>query len=261
MLHILVLGDSTTAEMRPITETLPQSAAGSAIEMQIIPDLDAALRFAIDRNWQPDLTIVCQSWPDEFTPSAVSRLLAAFPLARLVCCFGVWCESDGRNRTIWPLSVRIPARCAQTRIHNELAVLTGVRAALPLTAARDEIFEFDRNAESELPPAAPMPIRIHSPDRELRAWLQAMLRGHGYRTAASTETPAAVVWDVDPWNSETEAALLAAGGTLPIVALMGFARSEDVAALADCGVAAVIAKLAPQADLLRALEKCRRPTS
>lgn len=103
----------------------------------------------------PDVVLICQHWPDEFTQHDVRRLLTAFPLARLACCYGPWCESDGRTRDIWPLSVRVPVRCAAGRIARELEVLAGLRASLPLTASRDEIFLFDADEPMNVKLALP----------------------------------------------------------------------------------------------------------
>lgn len=92
----------------------------------------------------PDLVIVCQSWPDEFSAEEVSAVLGRWPLAQWVCCYGAWCDSDGRTRTIWPISVRVPVREATSRLNRVWQVVTESRSQpLPLTASRDEAFEFD----------------------------------------------------------------------------------------------------------------------
>ena len=106
---------------------------------------EAIAKCAADR-WHADLIVVCQHWPDEYASGDVRELLRAFPLARLVCCYGPWCASDGRTRDVWPLAVRVPAVDAERRIDLELEVLAGDRWPLPLTASRDEIFAFDPDA-------------------------------------------------------------------------------------------------------------------
>ncbi len=69
-------------------------------------------------------------------------MIGLYPLARLVCCYGPWCASDGRTRDIWPLAVRVPVDAAAERIRRELEVLSGRRQPLPLTASRDEDLSF-----------------------------------------------------------------------------------------------------------------------
>ena len=67
-----------------------------------------------------------------------------WPLTLWVCCYGAWCDSDGRTRSIWPISVRVPVSEAERRLNRVWQVLTEQRGEpLPLTASRDEAFEFD----------------------------------------------------------------------------------------------------------------------
>jgi len=139
---ILVIGDLFSPEMQSVerrTEELGQ-LGGDIRVFRIVGE--AVAQFSSDGS-QPDLVIVCQHWPDEYTTTNVRDLLTAFPLARLVCCYGPWCASDGRTRDVWPLSTRVPAESAARRIDLELEVLAGTRWPLPLTASRDEIFLFD----------------------------------------------------------------------------------------------------------------------
>jgi hypothetical protein len=140
--NLLILGDFFSTAMEPVrlcVETLIDGGsdarfAASVSRISERPD---------DTGWFPDLIVVCQQWPDEFTEQDVRRLFTLYPLARLTCCYALWCESDGRNRDIWPHSVRVPVRCAAARIGRELEVIAGTTQPLPLTASRDEIFLFD----------------------------------------------------------------------------------------------------------------------
>jgi hypothetical protein len=134
----LVIGDSSSGEMQPLRTCVDQLIqSGANVRFAATMPVDTA------PVWFPELVIVCQHWPDEYSRTDVQRLMALFPLGRLVCCYGLWCESDGRTRDAWPLSVRVPVRCAAERIRRELEVLTGVRPPLPWTASRDECFLFD----------------------------------------------------------------------------------------------------------------------
>lgn len=95
-----------------------------------------------DSGWHADLVVAGQSWPDEYTATDVQSIIRAFPLARLVCCYGPWCSSDGRTRDLWPHAVRTPVAQISERLEKEKAVLAGRLPALPLTASRDECIEF-----------------------------------------------------------------------------------------------------------------------
>ncbi|MCA9079997.1 MAG: hypothetical protein KDA58_05530 [Planctomycetaceae bacterium] len=91
----------------------------------------------------PDLVLVCQHWSDEYRTDEVEQLLATCPLARVICCYGPWCASDGRTRNVWPLALRVPVEQAAMRIEAERLVALGLRAPLPCTATVEEIFAFD----------------------------------------------------------------------------------------------------------------------
>lgn len=137
MPQLLVVGDWQRSEMSPIRRWF--SALGSRADVRQsdhLPDDDPL--------GAPDLVIVCQSWPDEFLPSAVSAALGRWPLALWVCCYGAWCDSDGRNRSTWPIGVRVPVAESERRLNHIWQVLTEQQDdPLPLTASRDEAFEFD----------------------------------------------------------------------------------------------------------------------
>lgn len=96
----------------------------------------------------PELILVLQHWPEEFSSQQVQQLISTFPLARLICCYGPWCQSDGRTRQAWPCSVRVPLAAVKNRIDSEIDVISGNKAPLELTAGLDEVFAFD-HAESK----------------------------------------------------------------------------------------------------------------
>jgi hypothetical protein len=141
MLNVLIVGNASTSEMQPAVGFLADRNSIFAVDHA--SDVDAAVRIVNDGK-SADLVVVCQHGPDEYSASDVRRLLSALPLARIVCCYGPWCASDGRTRDIWPPAVRVPASLAAGRFERELAVLRGEIAPLPLTASLDEIYEFDQ---------------------------------------------------------------------------------------------------------------------
>jgi hypothetical protein len=141
-LRVLILGDLFSPEMQTVERRI-EGLARDGCDVRVQRSLaDAVTKCSADA-WQPDLLIVCQHWPDEYSAAEVRKLLTVFALARLVSCYGRWCASDGRTRDVWPLSTRVPAEFASRRIDLELEVISGTRSPLPLTASRDEIFLFD----------------------------------------------------------------------------------------------------------------------
>jgi hypothetical protein len=149
-LAVLVVGDLFALEMQIVERRVEELARG-ACDVRIVANVADALAKCSSEAWHPDLVTICQLWPDEYTAAEVRQLMGAFPLARLICCYGPWCASDGRTRDVWPLSVRVPAAFAAQRIALELEVLAGTRWPLPLTASRDEIFLFDPEIGIETP--------------------------------------------------------------------------------------------------------------
>ena len=138
---VLVVGDCDRAEMSAVHSWLEQ--LGSEADVWHASTLLAADRSA-DESWSPALVIVCQSWPDELSANDVAESLGRWPLAQWVCCYGRWCDSDGRTRTIWPISVRVPISDAIQRLNRVWNVIHRSNATpLPLTASRDETFAFD----------------------------------------------------------------------------------------------------------------------
>jgi hypothetical protein len=92
---------------------------------------------------RPDLLVVLQSWPDQFTPADVCFITQYAPLARVIVCYGSWCGADGRTRSVWPLAWRIPVEGFAERLAIELAVIAGDRPPLPATASREELFRWE----------------------------------------------------------------------------------------------------------------------
>ena len=237
---ILVIGDWDRAEMSSVktwTQELSRSArVRHQIAMTNQEDLDES---------SPDIVIVCQSWPDEFSASDVSTQLGRWPLALWACCFGVWCESDGRNRTIWPIGIRVPARAAVARLNHLLAIVTGrSQMLLPITASRDEAFEFDvaltPDANKTKPCIERQHVLVQSPDPALRDWLSELLF-----TIQPTTDAKIVLWDVDPdWSHAIKQVreFLANNAGARVIALAGLPHPELEIALRAAGVDSVVTK-------------------
>lgn len=130
----LLVGINTTREMRPVESLL--RAHFPASHLHHVDRLSAAGRDELSAS----LIVVCQSWSDEYTIGQVTGLLSSAPLARLLCVYGRWCDSDGRTRPVWPLAVRVPISDFERRLQREIRVLEGARTPLPWTASRTEIF-------------------------------------------------------------------------------------------------------------------------
>jgi len=174
---------------------------------------------------QADLTIVLQSWSDQFTDQEAGALIGATLFRRLLCCYGPWCESDGRNRSVWPDAHRVPLRIARRIVEWEVLRLQRGEPAVPPTSARDEIFAYRLGEPEEW---APLPEFLNQtavvvgPDRVLRQTVAALLQEFGLHArdtplfddhADLSETVdelsraqvSLVVHDLDPWSGRVAA--------------------------------------------------------
>jgi len=247
---VLILTQRRTPEMEPTFAAIQRNFCDG--DVRICADVIAATQLIERDRWFPDLVIVCQHWPGEFTLAEVHQQLGLLPLARWVCVRGSWCEADGRNGTPWPEAVCVRARAAVLRIGLERRVLEGSMTALPLTASRDEVFAFERERPIEnsatAEPADIQPVAVVCSDPELRRSLGDLLMADGFRVAAFplAETPlAAIVWDVDPISPArvAEVQQLRENYSPPvIVAISNMANPEDLDALAACGIHHLVAK-------------------
>lgn len=260
-INLLIVGQVNRAEARPLAEWLATSL--HLADTKQFSDLTAALEAAARANWIPDLIVIVQSWPDEFSSSEIASLFTFAPLARIVVAYGAWCESDGRNRHLWPLAVRVPLRSAAARIEREWRLLHEARGLepLPLSASREEVFAADH------PPLAktslPQSVLIVTPDPAYRRYLHELLVSAGH-AVCSADAPAprspttALIFDADPWNearSDQLRSLHQQHATANLIALMSSPHPAHESAIIAWGATAVLPKLGDQAQILNAMEQ------
>src|SRR5262245_34618790 len=267
-LHILQIGDVSLQDLQDVTDALARLAAGTIV--RTAADVAGARQIVDEEGWHPDLVVVLQAWPDQYSESEVHDLIALCPLARIVSCYGPWCDSDGRTRTIWPPAVRVSAAAAQGRLAHEL---TGLRqresasATLPLTASRAEIFEFDFDGPQvvESRPAA-LTMVVISPDRRWREMIASSLKATGVDVfdSQAEARPQAIIFDADPWDDvrmEALRAVRAKNELARIVIAVGFPRPDLEFGVFQSGADSVWFKLAPLQELHDELSHGRRGTA
>ncbi len=259
-LNLLLLGDAADGDFKAIVEDVRAAVDSDALRMAV--DLPALQRLIAIERWFPDLIVVLLAWPDEFSEAEVYELLALCPLARVVCCFGPWCDSDGRTRTIWPLAVRIPLADSPARLARELALFEDQESPdrpLPMTASRAEIFASDfqplQRQQQSLAVAA-----VVSPDRHFCQMLESTLTTAGVQICKVSESDraACIIFDADLWNAERQSALetiCRARSTAKFVAATGFLRPDLDAALRRAGADEVWSKVSPLQQLASHLRR------
>ncbi|MBX3436900.1 MAG: hypothetical protein KF861_05355 [Planctomycetaceae bacterium] len=203
-----------------------------------------------------DMVIVLQQWPDEYTTAEALHLIDAAPLARLIVCYGPWCDSDGRSSNRWPHSVRVPVASAVCQVRDELDRLARGRPPLPLTADRNLVY-VDRYSPAEYSSSRGLQIRVVCHDAVLSDTVGDLLTAAGHSLVhESDEWADAIVWDADPWNdvSRNELNDLRQQFPLsPLLALCGFPRWHHASTLNKGEVAALVPKLAAHAELVAAI--------
>lgn len=221
---------------------------------------------------EAELTIVLQSWSEQFARRDIHHLIGLTFSNRLICFCGPWCESDGRNHDLWPDAIRIPAREALACLNDVYQDIVSEQEALPPTAAKDEVF------------AGRVPSSLHAdvlqklsltnaavigPDPSLRRTMANVLKSISVRTAVRSlitvvpyqtivpvQTPRGpihvVFHDLDPYGSLVQQSIEACGQMFPEAKVVGVANMPDaglVSEIADVNLAAVLAKSNLLADL------------
>ena len=248
-LDVLLIGDDDHREMRSLVGFLERC---ERFRLQRSQDVRGCLEAHHSTLTAPQLIVVLQRWPDEFPRSDVLSLITTFPIARLVCCFGAWCESDGRNGSHWPHAVRVAVRDAERRIGIELDVMGGMRSALPLTASRDEAFEFGHR-ENALTSESCGRVLLVSADESFRELLADQCRAHAWSIVHhSSETrPDVAVIDVEPFNETTIPMVARLCRTTVVIAVMTMPYPEDVERLQQAGVRHVLSRITAASELMR----------
>ena len=252
-MKVWLIGQDDREEMRPIagwlSERTPTADLRRSRTLASLGELETS-------GWRPDLVVVLESHPDEYSVNEVMRLFALVPVSRIVCCAGLWSESAGRTRKNWPLAVRVAAVHALPRLAREWELLSGQPTdfRLPATASREEWFAAQHPAIRDDPSNLELMVRIESPDAGYREMLGDLLTQQRIAvTASTTATVDVILWDVDPWHEHRLAELHQLAEQGPVVALAGWVTPDLQRVLLPAGVQTVVPKLGDQANLLKCL--------
>ncbi len=286
--NVLLLGDGADPEFDSVVTFLRGSVPHARI--QEAADLPAARRGRPISALLPDLVVVCQSWSNQFSAAEIRDLLTWLPLARIVCCYGAWCDSDGRTCDHWPLAVRVAAIDGPYLLSAELAAFHRANAnsarspvkihgaddpvptqrpLLPWTASRTEIYQsrFPVCAMSNRPIDG-LRIGVLSPDRAWRQMMEHFLTTSGGVISRVGEDNSedtqisALFYDADPSDPRQIAELIdlkTRSHDLYVVAAIGFLRVDLDERLRRAGADATWAKLSPLTQLIELLQPHYHP--
>jgi len=281
LLSILVVGDTTRREFRDAGACLGKWGSVAAFS-----DPDSAAAALVENHVSPDLLVVAQAFPGQFSHETIDRLRRLAPLARVLGLMGSWCEGEMRSGSPWPATVRTywhhwPAR--GNRQLRRLATGQSCSWALPLTATDEERLLGDvaqpswspmcatawnkqcgrQTSERTLLVPSSGTLVIRSLSREMADWLSAACRNRGLvtiwqRNSAFTdvEGAAAAIFDcTDLCDDQCDAMRRFAEALrpAPLIALLSFPRIEDHDRAVAAGASAVLSKPLLLEDLLEAV--------
>jgi len=255
-ISVLFVGDSERAEFAAIFQWLRDHGQTTAA-----PDFAAALQQLEATDRDPELIVLAQSWPGQFSPKQIERLRRLAPLARVDELLGSWCEGETRTgrppggtlRNYWHQWLPRMAPEFERTARGERPVWS-----LPTTATEDERLlttaEADTHSLSTLPTTAPTRglIAVLLRNAAMAQMLCDVSSERGYASIWLPEGRGtylagvrAAIWDALPAVESWAGALANVRRDLkgaPIIALANFPRIEDVERLRAAGAAAVVSK-------------------
>jgi len=245
-ISILLVGSTERSEFREARAVLDASGRVVAAD-----DAPSAFALLAEGRIAPELIVVAQAYPGQFSHAVVDRLRRLAPLARVVGLLGSWCEGETRTGQPWPAAIRVYWHQWQARVRREIARLSeGAPStwSLPVTASEEERLLFARE-----PPARRAGlIAVATPEFEVQDWLRAACTRRGYASVwllpqrpAPVEGATAAIFDGDDCRgdeAESLARLAAALAPAPVVALLDFPRIDDRDRALAAGARAVLSK-------------------
>ncbi len=158
-------------------------------DRRAVGDLKSATELLAEGDWFPDIVVVYQGVPGQFSAPDVDAFIGRIPMTRCVVVFGPWCESIGRTEQVWPIGWCVPLQHAAVRMRRELAAWQDGEPPLPPTASRDEAFVGSAVrtliASGEL--LSGWSVRVESLDRSFGQFLVEAVQTLGARLADASE--------------------------------------------------------------------------
>jgi CheY-like chemotaxis protein len=266
-LSILLLGETNRPEFRVARADLARwGAVREVAEVAAAAAALAAVEFA------PDVIVIAQAFPGQFSPKEIDRLRRLAPLAPIIGLMGSWCEGETRSGSPWPATVRTywhqwPARAE--REFRRLAEGQCCSWALPPTATEEERLLADVGQVANLShDDADRSGRglavIRSPSFEMADWLSAACRRRGLAVvwqrapsaARVTGATAAIFDGGDFGQRECDELERFAAALRPasVVVLAAFPRAETRGRVLAAGAAAMLSKPVVIEDLFWQLD-------
>jgi len=227
-------------------------------------DLPGALAAIPENGPPPDLVVLAQAIPGRFDQRELQRFRHILPLARWVVLLGSLCEGESRTGDPIAGAIRIywhqwPA-LAQRRLFGPTSQKWGSISRLPKSAGEDEFVL----AETEAFPLRKGLVGIVSAAAMSFGMLKSACRSTGWATVhiqprnqVDIDGLDAILFDgTDGLGDELDLLCEVAEchPCVPIVAVLGFPRPEDVRRLGELGVRRIVSRPFGLADLVGQIE-------
>jgi CheY-like chemotaxis protein len=250
-----------------------------AHQLAIVPGT-AELRFVktvaeaiatVVAGFAPALIVLEERWPGDASAQELERLQRIAPLGRIWRVAGPWCEGELRTSPPPAGTLRSYWHQAQSRIGAEIKRLASgepARSTLAATATDEEIH---LAAETPLPLESPVLVLIYASEREAGTALLDVCCELGCHGIWTKQLQGTVTNDVDLAicdlrsdelsDMRTSQQLRQIVGEVPLLAVVGFPRPEDLEAAYGNGFVGMISKPFELSDVAWQLRNATAETS
>ena len=261
-MRVFLVGDGDRPEFRSACDTLATQG-----RVTRCPGPESAAAALNGRQGVPEVIVVAQAYPGQFSRRAIDRLRRLAPLARVLGLMGSWCEGEMRSGRPWPGVIRLFWHQFSAHCDREFRQMRQGECStwgLPVTATEEErlLLQTDRPAV-----ARQGLIAIHTRRFEVEDWLSAACRSRGLSTVwlrpprpARIEGATAAIFDGSDCRGEQLGELQQLAASLapaPVIALLDFPRIEDYHRAVSAGAAAVVSKPLYVDDLFGELDRVK----
>ncbi len=102
MIRTLLIGDVHREEFRDAHEAIRAEST-----LATAAGVDQAAAVLASGEFVPEVIVIAQARPGEFSADQVDRLRRLAPLARVLGLLGSWCEGEARSGHPWPGVTRV----------------------------------------------------------------------------------------------------------------------------------------------------------
>lgn len=240
MKQVLFIGDATHAEFRSVVTWLREYCDWTACDAPL-----SAIEWSRHQRQSPDAVVLAEARPGMFQQSDVHLLQATFPDSRLVGLLGAWCEGELRTAPTWQGIRRLYwhqflPRMARELTPSVMSRMTGGTVLIQACSTEAFLAIADACSAGGFRAVRFLPTGVEVPPFSL-----------------------AGIWDCQQSVSREAGALAQFVQQLhptPVLALMGFPRSDDESAVLATGATAVMSKPYALEDLLSEIVRVAHPS-